>query len=336
MQQLAPTREVPVQRAVRRAVENAVRVEMVLQVFPHAWQMVHGGHALVGQQRGIAYARMHQQRRRAESARGHNHFAPGLGLQLHPRAPIGHTHRLQAVEQQPGGLAMVQNVQVAPGFHRLQKGMRGAVALACADIELQHAGTRIALRAIEVGVGRDARLRAGRDKISRRRVHVAGVDNAELAAQAAPAGVACRARLYGLEVRQHIRPGPAAHAELRPFVVVLRLAAPEHHAVDQARAAQPLAARRIDAPVVQLLFRLGLEAPVVRPAIEHLGGARRHPRPQTLGMPAGLQQQHFAAGVGREPVGQHAAGRAAAHNDVVEHHASTCAWLACITDLTTV
>ena len=61
---------------------------------------------------------------------------------------------------------------------------------------------------------------------------------------------------------QDIVPGPATVAELRPVVVVARLAAHVDHGVDGRAAAENLATRITDGPAVQAGFGLGSIAPV--------------------------------------------------------------------------
>ena len=78
-----------------------------------------------------------------------------------------------------------------------------------------------------------------------------------------------------LEERQHGIPVPALAAELAPVVVVGRIAAHIHHAVDRAGAAQHLAARQIQRAVVQCLLWRAVEHPVDARIGECLGVADR-------------------------------------------------------------
>ena len=73
--------------------------------------------------------------------------------------------------------------------------------------------------------------------------------------------------------------------------------------------------------------RLGLrvEAPVDAWAVDHLPETGRHMDERMPIAAAGFEQQHTVARVRAQPVGQHAAGRASAHHDVIELvHAAPC------------
>ena len=105
---------------------------------------------------------------------------------------------------------------------------------------------------------------------------------------------------------------------LGPGVVVAGLAAHVQHAVDRTRTAQHLAARDREAPVAGARLGLRVEAPVDAWAVDQLPETDRH---MDEGMPvaaAGFEKQHAVARVRAQPVGQHAAGGAGAHHDVVE------------------
>ena len=67
--------------------------------------------------------------------------------------------------------------------------------------------------------------------------------------------------LGALEERQDVVPTPAAIAELRPVIVILRLAADVDEPVDRRRAAEHAAARIGDGAAVRAGIGLGLEAP---------------------------------------------------------------------------
>ena len=77
------------------------------------------------------------------------------------------------------------------------------------------------------------------------------------------------------EDRQHLAIAPAAIAELRPGVVVLRLAAHEDHAVDRGRAAQQLAARNGNAALAGALVGLRRIQPVGGGVFDQPGEADR-------------------------------------------------------------
>ena len=97
--------------------------------------------------------------------------------------------------------------------------------------------------------------------------------------------------LGALEVGQHVVPRPAAAAELRPDVVVGRLAAHVEMAVDRARAAQHLAARVLYAAVVDVGAGRGLVAPVELVVVDGLVEAGRDLDPDVVVLAAGLDHR---------------------------------------------
>ena len=123
--------------------------------------------------------------------------------------------------------------------------------------------------------------------------------------------------LHVLEDRQHLAVAPAAIAELRPGVVVLRLAAHEHHAVDRGRPAQELAARDRDTTPAGAVVGFRGVQPVGGRVLDQPREPDRDPRPG-VAFGARFQHQHLVPGIGAEPVGEDRPGRAGAHHDIIE------------------
>ena len=123
--------------------------------------------------------------------------------------------------------------------------------------------------------------------------------------------------LVFLEVGQHVVPGPAGIAHLPPQIVVARLAAHVDHAVDRGAAAQHLAARIGEAAAVEAGLGGGLEAPVGARVAHQVEVADGDVDPVVVVLAAGLQEQHARIGIGRQAIGQQAAGSARADDDVV-------------------
>ena len=148
--------------------------------------------------------------------------------------------------------------------------------------------------AVLVGIEGQADLFRRRDHhLQQRHLVARRVGDAQQAVAAAELVRAAVVALHPLEDRQHVLVAPAAVAELRPVIVVLRLAADIDHAVDRARAAQHLAARNLDAPPARAFVRLRRVAPVDGRIVDHLGDADRHARPEEVrALGARLQQQH--------------------------------------------
>ena len=125
--------------------------------------------------------------------------------------------------------------------------------------------------------------------------------------------------LMVLEVGQGIVPAPGLVArQLRPLVVVARLAAHVDHAVDARAATQHLAARVAQRAAVQAGVGLGVVKPVSAGVADAVEVAHWNVDPVVVIAATGLDQQHALAGVGAEPVGQQAAGGTGADDDVVE------------------
>ena len=123
--------------------------------------------------------------------------------------------------------------------------------------------------------------------------------------------------LVPLEVGQHVVPGPAGVAHLPPQVVVARLPAHVDHAVDGGAAAEHAAARVVEAAAVEARLLGRLEAPVGARVAHQVEVADGDVDPVVVVLAAGLEQRHAGARIGRQPVGEQAAGRARADNDVV-------------------
>ena len=120
-----------------------------------------------------------------------------------------------------------------------------------------------------------------------------------------------------LEHRQHVVPAPAGEAELAPVVVVGGLAAHVDHGVDRRRAADHLAARIVQRAAVEAGHRFGLEHPVRARIADGEQIADRDVEPDPVVAAAGFEHQHAVVRIGRQPIRQHAAGRARADDDVV-------------------
>ena len=165
----------------------------------------------------------------------------------------------------------------------MQERLRRAHAQAVLDGALA-VGHALLDRAVVVGVARECRgCTAPSMKASQSgSLPVHGGDGE--VAVAAAIGVVALADppLQPLEIGQHVRIAPAAIAELRPGVEILALAAIVDVAVDRGRAAQRLAARRVDAAAAGPRARLLLVGPVDALHVERLDEAGRQ---MDVGMP---------------------------------------------------
>ena len=101
------------------------------------------------------------------------------------------------------------------------------------------------------------------------------------------------------------------------MIVVGGLAAHIDHGVDGRRAADHLAARIIQAAAVEARLRLGLEHPVRARIADREQVADRNVKPDPIVAAAGFQDQHALGRIGRQAVGEQAAGRARADDDII-------------------
>ena len=173
-------------------------------------------------------------------------------------------------------------------------------------------------RSVEIVVARIAALHGGFHIGHGERMAVAQIRNPERPAGAVKFVGAALVVLRLAEIGQHVVKAPAGIAELPPVVEVLRLAADIDQAVDRARAAENLSARRDDIAVVAFGLRDGLVAPIVAAVGEQPAEAERDMQPRMQVAGARLQQQHAMAARRGEPIGQNAAGAAGPDDDEVE------------------
>src|SRR4051812_391672 len=254
---------------------------------------------------------------RVDRAGADDDFTTGAGFELLPAESVDDPDAPLSLEQQALGQRVRLDGQVRAPARRVEVAHRGTHATTTADRRLRHADA-ILLRPVVV-------LRVGYSDLAGR-FDQGTVKRAALVAFADPERPVAAAVLvlalapvafHLLEDRQHLAIAPAAIAELRPGVVVLRLAAHEHHAVDGRRAAQQFAARDRNAALAGAVVGLGGVQPVGCRVLDQLGEPDRDTRPG-MASPACLQHQPPVPGIGAEPVGQGRPGRAGAHHDVIE------------------
>jgi hypothetical protein len=172
--------------------------------------------------------------------------------------------------------------------------------------------------AVEVGVQRIAGLCRGFHEVGAVAVGAGRVHHVQRAAAAVQAAGATLVVLGLQEVGQHRVEAPAGIALGGPVLVVFALAADVDHRVHRTRAAQCLAARLVAAAPVQAGLRHGLEAPVGEAGLAHQREAGRAVDQHAGVAFARFEQAHRDGRVFAEARRQHAAGRAAADDDVVE------------------
>ena len=202
---------------------------------------------------------------------------------------------------------------------RVQVGTGGGQPAAAVQVAVEPREALLAV-AVDVVGARVARLDGRVEERREERVVGRPALEHERAVAAAPVVGASEAVLHLLEVGQAVEVVPLLHPRLgAPALVVERVAALEDHPVDRAGAAEHLAAGVEHPAVVEVRLRVGLVLPVVEPVADREGQRRRHvdERVDPEVRAAGLEHQDRRAGIGGEPVGQRAPGRATAHDDDV-------------------
>ncbi|MDZ7712102.1 MAG: hypothetical protein U5L06_02810 [Rhodovibrio sp.] len=290
---------------------------MILQVLANVGVVLHDLHPALTQERARPDAGELEDLRRPHRAGCQDHLAVGRDARVDAVVPQAHPGNPPALQLQPLRLRLRQHGQVGAVLGRTQESVDGVPAPAAALGHLEVAHPLVAA-AVEIVRARDARLlgRVGE-----------GVQDfpgdphafhAQFAARPVQVVRAPGVILVRLEMGQHVVPAPAGAAQLAPAVVIARLAAHVDHAVDRRAAAQHPPARIVERAAVQPVLRFGPEAPVRARIVDGVEVADRDPDPDVVVLPARLEQQDRNLRVRAQPVGEHAAGTARAHDDIVE------------------
>ncbi len=306
-----------VQRHHVAHLEGHAQLQVVLQVLADPGELVRNGDAVLAQQWCGSDSGQLEYLRRADAAgrkdgldRGRGHFVLPAPDDLDPGAA-------PAVQTQPFHVRFGQHGEVGAVRRRLQERARGVEPHAARLVD-EEVAAALVVAAVEVvgpgNAGLDHRLAVGLEDVPAQPLRF----HAPLAAGAVRLVGAAEVVLALAEDREHRFPVPRCVAgQARPFVVVARLAAHVDHRVDRRAAAQHLAARVDDRAPVEALVRLGPVAPVGARVVDAEEVAHGDPDPDPVVASAGLEQQHLHVGIGREPVGQQAAGGAGADDHVV-------------------
>ena len=291
---------------------------MVAQVLADALQFVHRRDAQRPQPVALADAGEFEQLRRIDRAAGDDDLACGSRFALLAVHGIAHADATLAFQDERLGDGALVDLQVGAAARRIEIAEGGALAAAPGDRHLGHADAFLR-GAVLVGIVGQAHLLGRLDHLLQQRHLVAWrMGDGEDALAAAEFVGATLEALHALEDRQHVLVAPAAISELRPVIVVLRLAADIDHAVDRAGAAQHAAARHGDAPSARAFVRLRRVAPVDGRIVDHLGDADRHLRPEEVrSLGAGFEQQDAMRAALAQPAGDDRARGAGTDDDVV-------------------
>ncbi len=185
------------------------------------------------QQLRLADPGQFQELRRIDRTGADDDLTVRAGLALLPVGGVSHADAALALDQQAFGVRVRLDRQVGPTARGVEIADGGAHSAAAADRHLGHADPVLLRAVIVLGVF-DADLAGGLDQrvVERSRFIAFG----DLQRPAATAEFVVRVALVAFHVaedRQHFAVAPAAVAELRPGIIVLRLATHEDHAVDR-------------------------------------------------------------------------------------------------------
>ena len=293
--------------------------QVILQVLPDARQVLDHRNAVAAQFIRRADARQHQKLGRIHRPAGQDDFP--AGAHHLPRATPGNLHAdgTAALEQHAGGLGLGDDGQIAAPLGCTKEGPGGGPAAIILAGALIDPDPQQVFAIVEVGRMGQAHFLSRLDEDIDQRVGFGKILHIQGAALAM-GGIGTALVMFGAhEIGQDLVPRPAPAAALRPGVVIAAVAPDIDHAIDRRRPAQHLAARPEQAAAVHMFLRLGLEIPVHGfPADQHFH-ARRH---MDEGIPvtaAGLEQGDFHRGIGRQAMGQDAAGRTGPHDHIIIH-----------------
>ena len=305
--QLAPERT---QQIVERGLGGFVVIthgQMVLQVGAHLVLCQQHRHAQALQQGSRPDTRELQQLRALDRTRTQHHRPARACGKCSATDPVGHACGGAAFEQHFVGHGAGLEPHRAAAQSRPQKRVGGgpAHAMARVDAVTTHA---FGLRAVEVfGKGQAGLLRGGKEMALHRMQLLAHVAHEQRAARSSHA-MGIDAALKAFVHRPHVVPRPAGIAQTRPVVEVAGQAAAIDHGVDGTGTTDHLAARKINAPVLEFRVRLGFELPVDALVVEGLAVTDGQIDPQAPVVATGFQQQYRGPAIGAQPVRQHAAG----------------------------
>ncbi|CCK06833.1 protein of unknown function DUF140 [Cronobacter sakazakii 696] len=244
-----------------------IHLQVILQIFADARQIMHHRNIKLFQQFRITDAGTLEDLRRGDSTRAEQHFTARMNLlrRVAGTVKIRHTHRAFVLKKNAVGCGMGDDFQVRALFRGIQIAARGAGAAALRRDEAIHRAEAFLLIAVQIVGTRITRLHACFYHRREQRVvaWLAGGD-ADRSVAAVVVVRADIARFRFTVIGQAVEIGPALKARLlRPIVEVHRVAAHIAHAVNQRRATEALAAPALHAAIIHVRLRLGFIGPVI-------------------------------------------------------------------------
>ncbi len=296
-----------------------IDLEVVLQVLAHTGEIRHDVDAEPFEVAGGTDAGELQELGGIEGAAAHDDLPAPHGTSRAMARAVLDPDGATAFEDEAADEGPRLHGEVRPAHNRVEVGTGGREAPAPVDGAIERRETFLAI-AVHVGREGIARLLCSLEERREERVARRPALEHERPALAPVLVGPGEAGLHALEVGQAMGVVPVAHARIGgPALVVERVASLEDHPVDAAGASEHLAACVVDAPPAHVRLRLRLVLPVVEAAPDREGERRRHVDEDVEGVVGATRLQHEnpVRAVGREPVGERAAGRTAAHDDEV-------------------
>ena len=228
--------------------EFHARRVMIAQILPNAFQRMHRRNAMGAEQIRLANARQFQQFRRIDGAGADNHLSRRARFADFAIDAVAHAKAASAFQYKILRKRALFDGEIGPSPRRVQIGEGSALPPPLRDGHLRHADTFLP-HPVQIRVIGQSDL-AGRFDHFFKQGHLMAwrIGNTQRAISAAQRVIAAIIAFHALEDGQNIIPTPTAITQLRPVVIILRLAAHEHHAIDGRCAAQHLAARYFNAP----------------------------------------------------------------------------------------
>ena len=266
--------------------------------------------------RGIADAGQHQQLRRVDHAPRENDLARGVSAVRLAALHIFHAGRARAPKHDACGQRLELQREVGALERRPEVGDRGAAATAVADRRLQPAETLLLPGVVVLGERMPGARACFQERLAER-IFIA-VEPGRQRSVATAVGIgAALPRFLPPEIREHVRVGPAGETRYRPAVIVAAMAAHIGHRVDRGRSADHLPARH----------SIGREPSSGSGSEKYIQSFMRcrNNRGQPSGtwiqglrsQPPASSSKHLDRRIFGQPIGQHAARRPCADDDVV-------------------
>ena len=261
-----------------------------------------------------------QKLRRIDRTARKDHIAPRANG--HRRAPflrIANADRALAIKDNRFRQCALDQLQIGPRQGGAEIGI-GRAPTPATTHHLLIEKRAFLIAGIVIGRARQAERLIGRDIGFREFMRVALIFDGKGAVIATHGGIATAiaAGLGALEIGQHIIPGPAAAAKLRPHIVIGGLAAHIKMAIDGTRPTQNLAAWERDFAIINVGTGRGFITPIQLRIIDGLVEAGGDFDENVIVLAARFQNGDAILARSGQPISEHATGGTGANNHIVE------------------